>query len=105
MEVAEQQQLPLPAAGALVHVQQLLMKLPGFRTEDPVSWFQLAEGQFTLRNVVDLVTHYFHVLASLFQDANLACLARAPQRNGARLLHNFHTCLLASYSLSNYQKM
>jgi hypothetical protein len=58
MEEAEQQHLPLPAAGAPAHAHQLLDR--GFR---------LAEGKFTLRNVVDPVAHYYHVLASLSQDA------------------------------------
>jgi hypothetical protein len=70
MEDIEQQ--PPPAAGAgqaPPHTHQQLVKLPGFWTEDPVSWFRLAEGQFALRNVTDPVARYYHVLASLSATA------------------------------------
>jgi hypothetical protein len=53
MEDAEQQQPLAPA-----HAHHPLVKLPGFWTKDPVLWFRLAEGQFTLRNVEDPVAHY-----------------------------------------------
>jgi hypothetical protein len=68
MEDAEQQP-PGAAAGAPPPNAPGLVKLPAFWAEDPVSWFRLAEGQFTLRNVVDPVARYYHVLASLSQDA------------------------------------
>jgi hypothetical protein len=68
MEVTEQKQPPLPAAGAPVYVQQSLVKLPRFWTKDPLLWFPLAEGQFTLQNSVDPVACYFQVLASLSID-------------------------------------
>jgi hypothetical protein len=50
-------------------VHQSLVKLPAFWTEDPVSWFRLAEGQFAFRNIKDPVVRYYHVLSSLSQDA------------------------------------
>jgi hypothetical protein len=66
MEDVEQQ---LPPAASQAPTHQSLKKLPRFWTEDPVSWFWLAEGQFTLHNVMDPVARYYHVLASLSQDA------------------------------------
>jgi hypothetical protein len=104
MEDIEQQ--PPPAAGAgQAPTHQQLVKLPGFWTEDPVSWFRLAEGQFTLRNVTDPVARYYHVLASLSQDA--VCLVRhvLHEDTGPLSYDNLRTSLLASHTLSNYQKM
>jgi hypothetical protein len=63
MDNDEQQPPPLLAAGAPPAIGQI--KLPPFWPEDPASWFRLAEGQFTLCNVVDPVTRYYHVLAAL----------------------------------------
>jgi hypothetical protein len=58
--------------------RQRQRQVPGeaacFLTEDPVSWFRLAEGQFALRNVQDPVARYYHVLSSLSQNAvRLVC--------------------------------
>ncbi len=100
----DEQQLPLPAAGAPPPAIGQI-KLPPFWPEDPASWFRLAEGQFTLRNIANPVTRYYHVLAAL--SDNSVCLVW-------HVLHD-DTCpesydwlrvsLLASHSLSNYQKM
>jgi hypothetical protein len=56
---------PQPAAGAPVPAVGQQIKLPSFWPEDPASWFRLTEGQFTLCNVADPVTRYYHVLAAL----------------------------------------
>jgi hypothetical protein len=105
MEDIEQQ--PPPAAGAgqaPPHTHQQLVKLPGFWTEDPVSWFRLAEGQFALRNVTDPVARYYHVLASLSQDAVRLVRHVLHEDTGPLSYDNLRTSL-ASHSLSNYQKM
>jgi hypothetical protein len=68
MEDAEPQPQAV-AGGAPPPPPSGLVKLPPFWTEDPVSWFRLVEGQFELRNVADPITHYYHVLSSLSQDA------------------------------------
>ncbi len=54
MDNDEQQPPPVPAAGAPHAIGQI--KLLSFWPEDPASWFRLAKGQFTLRNVADPVT-------------------------------------------------
>jgi hypothetical protein len=64
----DEPQPALPAAGAAAAGQQQI-KLPPFWPEDPVSWFRLAEGQFTLCNVADPITRYYHVLAALSADS------------------------------------
>jgi hypothetical protein len=81
------------------------VKLPAFWAEDPVSWLRLAEGQFNLRNVDDPVARYYHVLASLSQD--VICLVRhmLHEETGPNSYTNLRTSLLASHSLSNYQKI
>ncbi len=88
---------PLPLAG--------LVKLPPFWTEDPVSWFRLAEGQFALRNVVDPVARYYHVLSSLSQDAVRLVRHVLHEETGPDSYGNLRTSLMASHSLSNHQKM
>ncbi len=44
---------PQLAAGAPAPAISQQIKLPSFWPEDPTSWFLLAKGQFTLRNVAD----------------------------------------------------
>jgi hypothetical protein len=68
MEDAEPQPQAV-AGGAPPPPPSGLVKLPPFWTEDPVSWFHLAEGQFALRNAADPVASYYRVLSSLSQDA------------------------------------
>jgi hypothetical protein len=104
MEDAEQQP-PGVAAGAPPPNAPGTVKLPAFWAEDPVSWFRLAEGQFALRNVVDPVARYYHVLASLSQDAVRLVRHVLHQETGPDSYANLRTSLLASHSLSNYQKM
>jgi hypothetical protein len=67
MEDAEQQ--PQASGGGNPPPPPSGLVKPAFWTEDPVSWFRLAEGQFTLRNVADPIARYYHVLSSLSQDA------------------------------------
>jgi hypothetical protein len=104
MEDIEQQQPPAVGAGQAPN-HQPLVKLPGFWTEDPVSWFRLAEGQFNLRNVADPVALYYHVLASLPQDAVRLVHHVLHEDTGPLSYDNLRTSLLASHTLSNYQKM
>jgi hypothetical protein len=82
-----------------------LVKLPAFWTEDPVSWFRLAEGQFTLRNVADPIARYYHVLSSLSQDAVRLVRHVLHEETGTESYDNLRLSLMASHSLSNYQKM
>jgi hypothetical protein len=106
MEDIEQQLLPVPVAGAgQAPNQQSIVKLPSFWTEDPVSWFRLAEGQFALRNVGDPVARYYHVLSSLPQDAVRLVRHVLHEDTGPASYDNLQTSLPASHSLSNYQKM
>jgi hypothetical protein len=106
MEDIEQQPPPVPVAGAgQAPNQQSVIKLPSFWTEDPVSWFRLAEGQFALRNVVDPVSRYYHVLSSLPQEAVRLVRHVLHEDTGPASYDNLRTSLLASHSLSNYQKM
>jgi hypothetical protein len=86
-------------------VHQSLVKLPTFWTEDPVSWFRLAEGQFTLCIVTDPVVRYYHVLSSLSQDAVRLVRHVLHEDTGPASYDNLRTSLLSSHSLSNYQKM
>jgi hypothetical protein len=102
----DEPQLALPqlAAGAPPAGQQQV-KLPPFWPEDPASWFRLAEGQFALRHVADLITRYYHVLAALSVDS--VCLVRhvLHKDTGPTSYDQLRTSLMASHSLSNYQKM
>jgi hypothetical protein len=81
------------------------VKLPSFWTEDPVLWFRLAEGQFNLRNVADPVARYYHVLASVPQDTVRLVRHVLHEDTGPLSYDNLRTSLLASHTLSNYQKM
>jgi hypothetical protein len=100
----DEQLPPLPAAGAPPPgIGQI--KLPPFWPEDPASWFWLAEGQFTLRNVADPVTRYYHVLAGLSVDSVRLVWHVLHDDTGPKSYNRLRTSLLASHSLSNYQKM
>ncbi len=70
-----------------------------------MSWFRLAEGHFTLRNITDPVARYYHVLASLSQDAVRLVRHVLHEDTGPLSYDNLRTSLLASHTLSNYQKM
>ncbi len=95
-----------PAAGAaLPPAHQSSVKLPPFWTEDPVSWFRLAEGQFALRNVTDPIARYYHMLSSLSQDAVRLVRHVLHEDTGPASYDNLRTSLLSSHSLSSYQKM
>jgi hypothetical protein len=105
MEIDEQQLPALAAGAAQAPPHQSLVKLPAFWTEDPVSWFRLAEGQFALRNVQDPVARYYHVLSALSQDAVRLVRHVLHEDTGPTSYDNLRTSLLSSHSLSNYQKM
>jgi hypothetical protein len=99
----DDQQPPPPAAGAPPAIGQI--KLPPFWPEDPASWFRLAEGQFALRNVADPVTRYYHVLAALSVDSVRLVRHVLHDDTGPESYERLRASLLASHSLSNYQKM
>jgi hypothetical protein len=101
----DEPQPALPAAGAPAAGQQQRIKLPPFRPEDPVSWFRLAEGQFALRNMADPITRYYHVLAALSADSVRLVRHVLHGETGPDSYDQLRTSLLASHSLSNYQKM
>jgi hypothetical protein len=103
MDNDEQQPPPAPAAGAPHAIGQI--KLQPFWPEDPASWFRLAEGQFTLRNVADPVTRYYHVLAALSVDSVRLVRHVLHDDTGPESYDRLRASLLASHSLSNYQKM
>jgi hypothetical protein len=105
MENNNQQPPPPPAAGALPHAIGQQIKLPSFWPEDPASWFRLAEGQFALRNVADPVTRYYHVLAALSVDSVRLVRHVLHDDTGPESYTRLRASLLASHSLSNYQKM
>jgi hypothetical protein len=100
----DEQQPPLPAAGAPPPAIGQI-KLPPFWPEDPASWFRLAEGQFALRNVADPVTRYYHVLAALSVDSVRLVRHVLHDDTGPESYDRLRASLLASHSLSNYQKM
>ncbi len=79
--------------------------MPPFWAEDPVSWFRLAEGQFTLRNVADPIARYYQVLSSLSQDAVRLVHHVLHEETSPDSYTNLRTLLMASDSLSYYQKM
>jgi hypothetical protein len=81
------------------------VKLPDFWMEDRVSWFKLAEGQFSLQKVVDQVARYYHMLFSLSQDAFWLIQHMLHEEIGPDSYDNLRTSLLVSHFLSNYQKM
>jgi hypothetical protein len=99
----DDQQPPPPAAGAPPAIGQI--KLPPFWPEDPASWFRLAEGQFAIRNVADPVTRYYHVLAALSVDSVRLVRHVLHDDTGPESYERLRASLLASHSLSNYQKM
>jgi hypothetical protein len=101
----DDQQPPPPAAGALPPAIGQQIKLPSFWPEDPASWFRLAEGQFALRNVADPVTRYYHVLAALSVDSVRLVRHVLHDDTGPESFTRLRASLLASHSLSNYQKM
>jgi hypothetical protein len=104
MENDDQQPLPLAASAHLPAIGQQI-KLPNFWPEDPASWFRLAEGQFTLRNVVDPVTQNYHMLAALSVDSVRLVRHVLHDNTGPESYNQLRASLLASHSLSNYQKM
>ncbi len=79
--------------------------LPGFWPEDPASWFRLADGQFALCNIADLVTRYDHILAALSVDTVHLVRHVLHDETGPESYNQLRASLLASHSLSNYQKM
>jgi hypothetical protein len=89
----------------LLFVSTLQIKLPSFWPEDPTSWFCLVEGQFTLRNVVDPVTCYYHVLAALLVDLVHLVQHVLYEETGPESYAQLRASLMASHSVSNYQKM
>ncbi len=95
---------PPPAAGAPPAGQQQI-RLPPFWPEDPASWFRLAEGQFALRHVADPITRYYHVLAALSVDSVRLVRHMLHKDTGPTSYDQLQTSLLASHSLSDYQKM
>jgi hypothetical protein len=99
----DEQQPPPPPAGAPPAIGQI--KLPPFWPEDPASWFRLAEGQFALRNVANPVTRYYHVLAALSVDSVRLVRHVLHDDTGPESYEQLRASLLASHSLSNYQKM
>jgi hypothetical protein len=99
----DDQQPPPPAAGAPPAIGQI--KLPPFWPEDTASWFRLAEGQFALCNVADPVTRYYHVLAALSVDSVRLVRHVLHDDTGPESYERLRASLLASHSLSNYQKM
>jgi hypothetical protein len=103
MEDDEPQLVPPPPAVAPAAGQQI--KLRAFWPEDPASWFRLAEGQFALRHVTDPITRYYHVLAALSVDSVRLVRHVLHEETGPTSYDQLRTSLLASYSLSNYQKM
>jgi hypothetical protein len=103
MDNDEQQPPPVPAASALHAIGQI--KLPPFWPEDPASWFRLAEGQFTLRNVADPITRYYHLLAALLVDSVHLVWHVLHDDTGPESYDRLRASLLVSHSLSNYQKM
>ncbi len=56
-------------------------------------------------NITDPVVHYYHVLASLSQDAVRLVCHVLHKDIGPLSYDNLRTSLLASHTLSNYQKM
>jgi hypothetical protein len=100
----DKQQPPLPAAAAPPPAIGQI-KLPPFWPEDPASWFRLTEGQFALRNVADPVTRYYHVLAALSVDSVRLVRHVLHDDTGPESYDRLRASLLASHSLSNYQKM
>jgi hypothetical protein len=101
----DEPQPALPAAGAPAAGHQQQIKLPPFWPEDPVSWFRLVEGQFALRNMADLITRYYHVLAVLSADSVRLVRHVLHGETGPDSYDQLRASLLASHSLSNYQKM
>jgi hypothetical protein len=97
-------QPPLPAVGAPPPAIGQI-KLPPFWPEDPASWFRLAEGQFALHNIADPVTRYYHVLAALSVDSVRLVRHILHDDTGPESYERLRASLLASHSLSNYQKM
>jgi hypothetical protein len=84
---------------------QSIVKFPSFWTKDPVSWFCLVEGKFTLHNMVDPVARYYHVLSALSQDAVQLVRYVLHEEKGLDSYNNLRTSLLVSHSLFNYLKM
>jgi hypothetical protein len=97
--------LPLPAAGFPAAGQQHQIKLLPFWTENPVAWCHLAEGQFALHNVIDPITRYDHMLAALSTDSVRLVRHVLHVETGPDFYDQLRTSLMASHSLSNYQKM
>jgi hypothetical protein len=63
------------------------------------------EGQFTLRNVVDPVTCYYHVLAALLVDLFHLVQHVLYEETGPESYAQLRASLMASHSMFNYQKM
>ncbi len=57
-------------------------------------------GAATLRNVVDLITCYYHVLSSLSQDAVHLVRHVLHEETGSDSCNNLRISLMASYSFS-----
>jgi hypothetical protein len=105
MENDEPQLAPPPPAASAPPAGQQQIKLPPFWPEDLSSWFRLAEWQFALRHVADPITRYYHVLAALSVDSVRLVRHVLHEDTGPTSYDQLRTSLLASHSLSNYQKM
>jgi hypothetical protein len=106
MDPAEPQDAVLPPpqhAGAAAAPVNLTLQ--PFWTSNPEAWFSLAEGQFYLRNIVDPAAQFYiaagAVPESLF--SSMTDLLRRPPPPDA--YETLKARLLASHTLTEYQRM
>lgn len=55
---------------SLASINAVALKLPGFWTTNPVSWFSNAEANFRIKNIVSDSTRFFHIVQALDSDTS-----------------------------------
>lgn len=85
-------------------VNAVQLKLPAFWTEQPRVWFAQAEAQFTLRNITQDDTRYYHTVAALDQQtaSRVISLLECPPASAKYVA--LKSALLDTYTLTEAER-
>ena len=92
-----------PAETAPTTCSTVSVKLPSFWTDNPVSWFQLAEAQFRIKGIKEELTKFYYVTANLPSEVSrrVRSLLQAPSTSSA--YSDLKKQLLAKYTPTAYR--